>query len=49
MDYPEFSEKDIIHFHDIRDVSAKSHMYAVSFYLPEKVAFLAKNKEKIDN
>ena len=39
MQYPEFKEEDIICFHDIRDVSAISHMYSTTFRLPEAVAF----------
>ena len=44
MNYPEFKEEDIMHFHDIRDVSSNSHMFGVSFRLPVEVAFLTKLK-----
>jgi len=39
MNYPAFTEKDIISFHNIRDVSSKSHMYSTTFRLPKEVAF----------
>ncbi|CDW90618.1 UNKNOWN [Stylonychia lemnae] len=39
MNYPEFSEKDVLHFHNIRDVSPQSHMYGTSFRVPFEVAF----------
>ena len=42
MQYPQFSKDHIVHFHNIRDVSPVSHMYSVSFNLPEEVAFLSK-------
>lgn len=42
MQYPAFSEKDVVCFHNIRDVSPQSHMYSVSFRLPFEVAFMSK-------
>jgi hypothetical protein len=39
MNWPKFSEKDVISFHNIRDVSSKSHMYSTTFRLPKEVAF----------
>lgn len=39
MQYPEFKSADILSFHNIRDVSSKSHMYSSTFRLPQKVAF----------
>ena len=35
MQFPDFKEEDIINFHNIRDVSAISHMYSTTFRLPE--------------
>lgn len=46
MQFKEFNKNHIVHFHNIRDVSPVSHMYSVSFYLPEEVAFLKKNINK---
>eukprot|EP00347_Sterkiella_histriomuscorum_P024491 403330929 len=48
MDYPEFKAEDILHFHNIRDVSPQSHMYGISFKLPFEVAFrdVKQNKEQ---
>ena len=43
MNYPEFTREDIQVFHDIRDVSPISHMYAISFRIPVPVAFAAKD------
>jgi len=37
--YKELALSDIIGFHQIRDVSAKSKMYAVSFKLSKEIAF----------
>jgi hypothetical protein len=34
MKYPEFKAGDILSFHNIRDVSSKSHMYSSTFRLP---------------
>ena len=45
MRFPEFQPTDIISFHNIRDVSAVSHMYSTTFRLPEKVAF---SEEKVE-
>lgn len=45
MDYPKFTNDHIVHFHNIRDVSPVSHMYSVSFIVPEEVAFLSKKPE----
>ena len=42
MAYPQFKREDVLHFHNIRDVSATSHMYGVSFMLPKEVAFFEK-------
>jgi hypothetical protein len=39
MQFPAFKESDIISFHNIRDVSSKSHMYSTTFKLPSEVAF----------
>ncbi len=39
MKYPEFKKSDILSFHNIRDVSSKSHMYSTTFRLPKEVAF----------
>ena len=36
-----FSEKDVLCFHNIRDVSPISHMYSCTFKLPRAVAFAA--------
>ena len=38
MEYPSFSDKDVLEFHNIRDVSSTSHMYSTSFRLPYEVA-----------
>lgn len=38
MEHAEFSDKDVVEFHNIRDVSSTSHMYSTSFRLPFKVA-----------
>ena len=40
MNFKDFNEKHIQCFHNLRDVSAISHQYCVSFYLPEEVAFM---------
>ena len=51
MDFKGLKEEDIMNIHDIRDVSPQSHMYSISFRLPEEVAFLKKgfssNKDDI--
>jgi len=39
MKYPKFKSTDIISFHNIRDVSSKSHMYSTTFRMPKEVAF----------
>ena len=39
MQYLAFCEKDVVSFHNIRDVSTVSHMYSTSFVLPEQVAY----------
>jgi len=39
MKWADFSEKHVISFHNIRDVSSKSHMYSTTFRLPKEVAF----------
>lgn len=39
MQLPAFSKDHILYFHNIRDVSPQSHMYSVSFRLPQEVAF----------
>ena len=38
MQFAEFSESDVLCFHQIRDVSPQSHMYSTTFRLPEEVA-----------
>lgn len=49
MNYVNFKESDIIDFHNIRDVSPVSHMYCVSFMLPEEVAFYQQSNKKQAN
>jgi hypothetical protein len=49
MNYPEFNSSNLLHFHNIRDVSPVSHMYCVSFRLPEEVAFSSLKKDKPDS
>ena len=39
MHFPAFKSQDILSFHNIRDVSSKSHMYSTTFKLPKEVAF----------
>lgn len=38
MQFPNFCAKDVISFHNIRDVSSTSHMYSTTFRLPLEVA-----------
>jgi len=45
LEYPEFNEKDVICFHNIRDVSSTSHMYSTTFRLPFSVAM----RKEIEN
>lgn len=45
MQYDKFRKEDIVHFHNIRDVSPVSHMYSVSFWLPEEVALRDKKED----
>lgn len=39
MKFKDFAQTDILSFHNIRDVSSKSHMYSTTFKLPKEVAF----------
>jgi len=39
MNFEEFSEKNILSVHNIKDVSPKKYMYCVSFKIPWEVAF----------
>lgn len=48
MQYPSFSEKDLVHFHNIRTVSPQSIMYGVSFRLPSEVAFGTLKEEPLE-
>jgi len=45
MNYPQFTEKDVVSFHNIRDVSSTSHMYSTTFRLPWVVAMRDDNQE----
>ena len=45
MQWPDFCEKDVLSFHNIRDVSTVSHMYSTSFVLPRKVAYASRPQE----
>ena len=47
MQCPQFSDKDVAHFHNIRTVSPQSIMYGVSFRLPKEVAFGTPVREEI--
>ena len=38
MQFTKFCNKDVISFHNIRDVSSTSHMYSTTFRLPLEVA-----------
>jgi len=39
MKWTDFSKDHVLSFHNIRDVSSKSHMYSTTFRLPKEVAF----------